>query len=124
MVAKKEVKKEKVPSTMDDFEMLSGEDSAEKILREMLSKENIEMKTEIENPIALAQLSTYGETLALNKMHKSAKTVQKFVDFYLLYMVSKDRKRSEEIIRAIEGRFREPERSLTDKLTNQPQQKV
>lgn len=88
---------------MGGFESLikGGQSSSlEKILAEMMDKKNIEMKTEIPNPVALIILDLYASALRTKNMTISADTVEMIVTNFKLYMVSKDRKRAKEIVEA------------------------
>jgi hypothetical protein len=100
------------------FAVDEGE-SLEKILAQLLTTENIEMKTEIPNPINLVRLSMYGDWLKSNGKINASLMVESFVKKYLLYMVSHERKRSREIVEAI-SQLKDKDRSVMDKLTTPP----
>jgi hypothetical protein len=90
----------------DDFVQAGQEETAEKILVKLLDDKGIELKTEIRDPRALAQLSTLARWLELEKMSQSAKIIDDFVDYFLRYMVSKDRQSRKEIVKALSDRLK------------------
>lgn len=73
----------------------------EMILSELMTKENIEMKTEIHQPINLAKLYIIGQALVDMKLPKSGNLIHNFITRYLEYMVSHDRMGRKEIIEAL-----------------------
>lgn len=95
-------------------------DSMQKILVSMMDPKNIETKTEIELPLPLAQLYTMAMVLKLEGVEELADIIIKFIDRYLVYMVSRDRQGRKEIIAALTEGLRE-ERKLREKLTSNPE---
>jgi len=91
---------------VDEFIQAGQEETAEKILVKLLDDKGIELKTEIKDPRALAQLSTIARWLEIENMPKSAELIDDFVDYLLRYMVSKDRQSRKEIIKALSDRIR------------------
>lgn len=72
-----------------------------KLLKELISSdENLEMKTEITNPLYLAILKTYSEYLKRNKFDAAHSHVEYFIKQFLVYNVSKKRKSRAEIVEA------------------------
>lgn len=69
-----------------------------KILDKLLCKSDIEMKTEIKNPLAISKLRCIAAELSRRGMANASQIITDFVDNYLLNMVSYDRKRSGEIV--------------------------
>jgi hypothetical protein len=102
----------------EDFVFKNKGVRVEDILNKMVTNENIEMKTEINRPMELTALFTLSQTLIDNKMPKSGKAIQIFIDKYLLYMTSYQRKRSKEVIEAITALLllKSKENSTVDRL--------
>lgn len=69
-----------------------------KILDKLLCKTDIEMKTEIKNPLAISKLRCIAAELDRRGMANASQIITDFVDNYLLNMVSYNRKRSGEIV--------------------------
>jgi len=92
-------------------ELLQTEElTAERILNTLLrADENLNLKTHIENPIALAILTVMAERLQRMKLKKSSQTLRRFIRVYLEYMVSYKRLSRKEIIDALKERRREEE---------------
>ena len=76
-------------------------DSLEKILAELLNAKDIELKSEIHNPIILTKLKTLSVWMKLEKCPKSSKMLEDFITYYLKYMVSHNRESRKEIIHAL-----------------------
>ena len=73
----------------------------QQILNNLLDgKENLELKTHIFKPKALAGLKTIANYLKLIGLPKSSKTINNYIITYLEYMVSYKRKSRIEIIKA------------------------
>ena len=69
-----------------------------KILDKLLCDDDIEMKTEIKNPLAVSKLRCIAAELTRRDMAKAGEIITAFIDNYLLNMVSFNRKRSGEIV--------------------------
>ena len=95
------------------------ENSFHKILTDLIAEDNVAMKTEIHNPLALAQLKTVSITLLNEKMKLCSAAIETFIQWFLTYMVSKDRQSRQEI-RDILTEGIKAERSMGDKLTKPP----
>lgn len=94
-------------------------ESYETILLSLMDKSNISMKTEIHRPVALTQLNAIADWLKAEGMLKEAKIIYNYIEKYLEFMVSYDRKARTEVIAALtEGLKRQM--SLTEKLTRAP----
>lgn len=82
---------------MDDVDI-----TYQKILNLLIdSKQNLQLKTQIDKPKELASLVSIAYTLKLYKYTKSYKTIMDFIKTYLEYMVSYKRLGRLEIIRAL-----------------------
>jgi len=94
-------------------------ESYETILLSLMDKSNISMKTEIHRPLALTQLNTVANWLKSEGLVQEANMIYSYIEKYLEYMVSFDRKARTEIIAALtEGLKRQM--SLSEKLTRPP----
>lgn len=85
--------------SLDLFEQ-SETISYERILAELLKEENIDLKTEIFNPHKLSVLKLFRGYFAKLKMNQLVTLIDSFIETYLRYMVSYNRKSREEIIQA------------------------
>ena len=112
----------------DDSEMDFGESdfspieeqSPMQILNSLQDKENVEMQTEIQQPLNLTRLETLAKWCGDEKAFDSQATLNTFVYDYRINMVSFDRKSRKEIITALTESIKE-ERKLTDKLMTLPE---
>jgi len=77
---------------------ISDEVTDWKILDKLLDKSDVEMKTEINNPLALTRLRCLALEFKRRNMPKAGAILDDFCDKYMLHMVSYKRKRSREII--------------------------
>lgn len=90
----------------------------ELILNNLLdTSENLESKTEIQNPFILTNLKLYSIDLKNDKLNRCSKTIETWIKWYLTYMVSHKRKRSIEIIKALTKGLEYNELGLGKKLT-------
>lgn len=78
--------------TIDDLFENVSDVSTEQIMNSLILPENVVMKTEIPNPLALAKLMAYERWFRVNSFIKTADTIKIFVDNFLLYGVSHERK--------------------------------
>lgn len=102
---------------MDGFNEYS-DDSIEKILANLMDSQNIELKTEINNVPAISVLKVLSNYFAEKGLKKSAAVLNKYIDNFLMYMVSSGRKGRLEIIDAVKGMGNWYMRySVKDKLT-------
>lgn len=97
-----------------------SDETFEKILVNMLDPKDAATKTEIHNPLGLAKLASLADALEAEGLDLPAKTIRSFIDHYLIYMISHDRKSRTEIIQALSEAFKR-ERSMAEKLTSAPQ---
>lgn len=89
--------------------------SIQHILQSLISdKGNISLKTEINNPTALALLNLLGKWFKSKGYTTSFKTIDSFIQLYMEYMVSNKRKSRKEIIKALS--------SWIEKLSQNPEQ--
>lgn len=79
--------------------------SLEHILASLLDDKNIEMKTEIYDAKDLAGYSTFSEFLKEDGFKAESKYMDVYLKAYLLFNVSKDRKRSLEIVEAVRSLY-------------------
>lgn len=107
------------PDVMGGLAPVDIDETYEKILRALLQSNDIELKTEIQNPLALARLKALATYLNSVGYVKSKKTIEDFIEFYLKYMVSNKREGRKEIIQAISEGLKK-EQSVTDKLMTPP----
>jgi len=95
-----------MPGFLDN--MMRREDrTPEMILSELLTAKDIEMKTEIQQPINLAKLYVVGEVLKTEGFPRSGQTIHDFISKMNLYFVSHNRmSRTEAIegLKAIRGK--------------------
>lgn len=112
----------------DDSEMDFGESdfspieeqSPMQILNSLQDKENVEMQTEIQQPLNLTRLETLAKWCGDEKAPNSKATLLDFVNDFRINMVSYDRKSRKEIITALTESIKE-ERKLADKLMTMPE---
>lgn len=100
-----------MPEIWDDL-FIEDERVLDKALSELLTVDNLEMKTEIAQPINLAKLDTVGYVLGKSEMPLCSATITYFIGRMNLYYVSHKRmSRTETIegLRAISGKPREGE---------------
>ena len=104
------------------FEGLSsGEDSSmQKILISMMDTNGIETKSEVEVPLALAQLYTMAQVLKAEGVEDLPKIIEDFIIKYLTYQVSHNREGRKEVFGALTEGIKE-ERRLSEKLTSVPE---
>jgi hypothetical protein len=91
----------------------------EDILSNLITKENLELKTEINNPIRISILDTLSESLKNLKFEKSHNILSSFLLWYRINMVSHKRLSRKEIIKGIIGLKEEQlekEKSFFEKL--------
>lgn len=104
--------------TSDMLEGLTdfSEDSIEKILGNLLTDNNIELKTEINNPFALSVLKTIQKYLKEKKLQKSSGFIKIFIKYLLKYYVSYERKSRTEIVDAVKGMIENSRLGASDRL--------
>lgn len=102
-------------SLLDDIEATEPV-QVEKILEQLLDSKDIELKSEIHNPISLAKLKVLAAVLGMLKMKRSAKTVDAFIEWYLKYMVSYKRQSRKEAVNAIARMLEERETTITHRM--------
>jgi len=91
--------------------------SFEQILNELLSAEDIELKTEIIDPVALTRMKAYSDYWRSIGLTKTADFLDGFIQKYLLYMVSYKRQRAQEIVGAVSALVDKTKKSdLADRL--------
>jgi oligoendopeptidase F len=98
---------------------LQSDESFEKILRALMESKDIELKTEIINPLAMAKLKAFGKYMGQKKYVKCEAFIDSFIEALNKYMVSNDREGRREIIQAI-SEVKKKTESVTEKLTTPP----
>lgn len=74
---------------------------AHTILNKLLTNDDIALKTELHNPLALAQLKTLAEYFKSINFINCEKTINAFIEAYCEYMVSYKRQGRLEITKAV-----------------------
>ncbi len=99
---------ENIDDTLNDQEVFDKElkdsdnSSIQQILISLISdKRNLTLKTEIHNPKALASLNMLMRYFERINCPITASVIRKFIEVYLEYMVSYNRKSRKEIIKAL-----------------------
>lgn len=95
---------------MDDL-VPTEDESVEKILVRLMQEDSIGMKTEYSNPLAVTRLLAIADWLQEEGMLGSSAEIREFVKNYSINMVSKDREGRREIVRALQERLKEAEKS-------------
>lgn len=94
--------------------------SLQDILVDLLDgEENLDLKTHIKNPQALATLKLISKFLKMENYTGSGKLLKMYIKIYLRYMVSFDRESRKEIIQAVSSLLNRETLSLSlgEKLT-------
>jgi hypothetical protein len=73
------------------------------IFNKLLTNDDIALKTELHNPLALAQLKTLAEYFKTINFTNCEKTINAFITAYCEYMVSYKRQGRLEIVKGIAG---------------------
>jgi hypothetical protein len=111
----------------DDSEMDFGESdftpleeqSPMQILNSLQDKENVEMQTEIQQPLNLTRMETLAEWCHDENAFISENTLLNFVNKFRINMVSFNRQSRKEVISALTESIKE-ERRLSEKLLSVP----
>jgi len=118
-------KPEKDDSTIEDFQpddifadffVDTGSSPTHQILNDMISPKGVEPKTEIDNPMAVAQLRAIADALRAAGMEICAKIIESFIQYFLTYMISYKRKSRAEVFAALTEQLK-VERTMGEKLT-------
>lgn len=88
----------------------AGGDILQESLQLLLNRDDIDLKTEINNPRAIATLQTIAHVLEDIEFINSSKSLSLYIDYFLGDMLSHKRKSRKEFIDAF--------RSITDKITD------
>jgi hypothetical protein len=89
----------------------SEEESVESIIAKLMEGDNIALKTEYGNPLNITRLSAIADWLQEEGMLTSATIIREFVKHYSENMVSHQRKGRGEIVKALQERQKEGEKS-------------
>lgn len=109
-------------SLMDIFKPFRSMSPPDILVSLIDGTKDIDLKTEISDPMGLTVLTLSKDYLKSLGLPLSSKLVESFIDIFLRYQISKDRKSREEVIRALEAlaidnRNRKEEKtSLSSKL--------
>lgn len=104
---------------LDNLFQADDELDSVKILAKLLEQTDLEMKTEIKNPLALTRLYLIGQYLDGMGFERTASSIKVFIDQYLLYMVSKDGNRAKQIVEALSN-IKANDRMISEKLMGPP----
>ena len=109
-----------VKDLMENFVSASNESDLMKMLGMLLKKTDIELKTEIRNPPALASLSSLAEACKKIGFVKSAATLNHYIKIVMEYYVSYERKGRLEFVDAFKWASMklEEERKVSDSFTS------
>jgi len=102
----------------NDFSPIE-EQSPMQILNSLQDKENVEMQTEIQQPLNLTRLETLAKWCGDEKAFDSQATLTQFAKDFRVNMVSFNRQSRKEIITALTEAL-EDERRLSEKLMSAP----
>jgi hypothetical protein len=102
----------------NDFSPIE-EQSPMQILNSLQDKENVEMQTEIQQPLNLTRLETLAKWCGDEKAFESQTTLTQFAKDFRVNMVSFNRQSRKEIITALTEAL-EDERRLSEKLMSAP----
>ena len=121
-MSEKPKKKPIQKSLMDIFKPFRSMSPPDILVSLIDGTKDIDLKTEISDPMGLTVLTLSKDYLKSLGLPLSSKLVELFIDIFLRYQISKDRKSREEVIRALEAlaidnRNRKEEKtSLSSKL--------
>ncbi len=87
----------------DPFEEGSDSLNVDVIFNKLLTSDDIALKTELYNPLALAQLRMLGNYFKSIGFEKCASTIEGFITAYCEFMVSYKRQGRTEIVKGISG---------------------
>lgn len=90
-------------------------DSPEQILREMFTDDNIEMKSDFKNPLAMSKGRLLVKWLRIDKHDEAADLMEDFLEFFERDVVSNKRQGRTEIISAIAELIKR-DQGMKDKL--------
>jgi hypothetical protein len=102
----------------NDFSPIE-EQSPMQILNSLQDKENVEMQTEIQQPLNLTRLETLAKWCGDEKAFSCQATLTQFANDFRINMVSFNRQSRKEIITALTQAL-EDERKLSEKLMSAP----
>lgn len=103
-----------MPELQEAFEGID-QTSYEKILSQLLTEGNIDLKSDLKNPMALTQLASLSKWCEKEKLTKTQEMIDSFIEKYLRYMVSHNRKSRTEIVQAFNDIYKD-NLSRKDKL--------
>ncbi|MEM2498328.1 MAG: hypothetical protein QXR81_08135 [Candidatus Nezhaarchaeales archaeon] len=94
-------------SVLEELKALPASEAVEKVITELITPKNIQLKTELSrvDVLVLTTLLVIAERLKLFGYEKSAKTVNSFVNHYMANMVSLERKSRLELINALKAAY-------------------
>lgn len=94
----------KIQNPLDLLEKSDAENEFFKILDVLISSDsNLDLKTEIDKPFKFSALKCYSDFLKSNNMVESANVLEIFMSDSFRYLISKNRKSRDEIIKALQS---------------------
>lgn len=96
------------------------EQSVVQVLNSMMQQDNIGMKTDIPDVAALLKLRILSKWMKQNGLDESAVLIDEWIEFFLVDMVSSERKSRKEVTDVLKALRSEPEMSFQDKLMGGP----
>jgi len=100
----------------------SDENELSKLISELINDRNIELKTEISNPLIMSILDSLGDYLEQKGLKQSSNLLKSFLFWFRVNMISFNRKSRTEYIKAINSLYsseiteKEREEKLLNKL--------
>jgi len=100
----------------------NDENEFSKLISELINDKNIELKTEISNPLVMSILDSLGEYLEQKGLKQSSSLLKTFLFWFRVNMISFNRKSRTEYIKAISSLYtaeateKEKEEKLLNKL--------
>jgi len=100
----------------------NDENEFSKLISELINDKNIELKTEISNPLVMSILDSLGEYLEQKGLKQSSSLLKTFLFWFRVNMISFKRKSRNEYIKAINSLYsseiteKEKEEKLLNKL--------
>ena len=92
------------PDPMDQlFDVIEEENPIKELIKSLFDAENIELKSEIANPSALATLKVLGEECGNVGFFGFNRLIDSIIDKRLLYYVSHKRKGREEFVESLKA---------------------
>jgi len=99
---------------------VKNNDEFSKLISELINDSNIELKTEIPNPIVMSILDTLGDYLEAKQLKNTSAFLKTFLFWFRTNMISFQRKSRTEYIKALNSLYtaQENEKEKEQKLLN------